>query len=77
MLAMKHSVIGEIRWTNPLQLIKEPMVPASRQLKPAYLAANEQPPNFPVKARTQMAIVNPQIVPNNQTECPSACLTHV
>lgn len=59
------SVIRGLEWTDPLQLIKEPMVPASRQLKPVYLAAKVQPPNFPVKARTQIATVNPQIVPGN------------
>jgi hypothetical protein len=72
MPAMRYSVIGEHDWTDPLQLIKEPMVPASRQLKPVYLAANVQPPNFPVKARTQRATVNPQIFPDNRMECQSA-----
>lgn len=52
--------------TDPLQLIKEPIVLASRQLKPVYLAASAQPPNFPVKARVQMASVNPHIVPNER-----------
>ena len=66
MPAMRHGAIGMHRRTDPLQLIKEPMVLASRQLNPVYLAANVQPPNFPMKARTQMAAVNPQIVP---TEC--------
>jgi hypothetical protein len=65
MPAMSYSVIRGLGWTDPLQLINEPMVPASRQLKPAYLAAKLQPPNFPIKARTQIATVNPQIVPNN------------
>jgi hypothetical protein len=74
MPAMRHSVIGVLGWTDPLQLIKEPMVLASRQLKPVYLAANVQPPNFPVKARTQMAAVNPQIFP---MECLLGSPTHM
>lgn len=53
--------------TDPLQLIKDPIVPASRHLKPAYLAASVHPPNFPMKARKQMATVNPHIVPNKRT----------
>ena len=63
--------------TDPLQLIKEPMVLASRQLKPVYLAAKEQPPNFPANARTQIATVNPQIFPDNRMECPSASSAHI
>ena len=73
---MSHSVMGRLWRTDPLQLIKEPMVPASRQLKPVYLAAKVQPPNFPVNARTQIAIVNPQIFPDNQMGCPSAGSAH-
>jgi hypothetical protein len=48
---------------DPLQLIKDPTVLASRQLKPVYLAAIVHPPNLPVKERTQIAAVNPQMVP--------------
>lgn len=52
--------------TNPLQLIKDPIVLASRQLKPVYLAANVHPPNLPMNARTQIATVNAHIVPNER-----------
>ena len=44
-------------------------MPDSRQLKPAYLAAIIQPPNFPVKASTQMAAVKAHIVPKQQNLC--------
>jgi hypothetical protein len=50
--------------TNPLQLIRDPIAPASRHWKPAYLAANVHPPNFPAKASTQTETVNAHIVPN-------------
>jgi hypothetical protein len=50
-----------------LQLISDPILLASRQLNPAkYLAAIVQPPNFPVKARKQMAIVYAQVMPGNK-----------
>ncbi len=58
--------------TNPLQLIKDPIVLASRQLKPVYLAANVHPPNLPMNARMQIAIVNAHIVPNERIEFLSA-----
>jgi hypothetical protein len=49
----------------PLQLINEPIVPDSLQLKPAtYLAANAQPPNLPTKAVNMIAIVYAQVIPN-------------
>jgi hypothetical protein len=49
----------------PLQLISEPIAPDSLQLKPAKnLAANAQPPNLPTKAVTMMAMVYPQVIPN-------------
>jgi hypothetical protein len=54
--------------TNPLQLINDPIVPASRQLKPAkYLAAIVHPPNFPTKAKVQMAIVYAHVMPRIRT----------
>ena len=52
--------------TDPLQLINDPIAPASRQLKPAYLAANAHPPNFPTKASAQIKIVNAHIVANER-----------
>jgi hypothetical protein len=48
---------------DPLQLIRVPMVLASRQLKPENLAAIVHPPNLPMKARVKIAIVYPQIIP--------------
>jgi hypothetical protein len=39
------------------------MVLASRQEKPAALAASVQPPILPVYARTMMAMVKPQTMP--------------
>ncbi len=53
--------------TDPLQLIKDPIAPASRHLKPVYLAASAHPPNFPTKASTQMETVKPHIVPNKKS----------
>ena len=53
--------------TDPLQLIKDPIAPASRHSKPAYLAANVHPPNFPKKASKHMKIVNAHIVANKRT----------
>jgi len=52
--------------TYPLQLIKVPIEFASRQLNPANLAAMVQPPNLPVNARLQIAIVNAQVMPGNR-----------
>ena len=43
--------------TYPLQLISEPMVLASLQLKPANLAATVQPPNLPKYASAHIATV--------------------
>jgi hypothetical protein len=52
------------RRTDPLQLIKDPIVLASRQLRPAkYLAVMVHPPNFPTNARTQMAMVYAHVMP--------------
>ena len=53
--------------THPLQLINEPMVPASRQEKPANLAARVHPVNFPKYASAQIATVNPQVMPMVKT----------
>jgi len=52
--------------TYPLQLINDPIVPASRQLKPADLAASVHPPIFPVKASTHITTVNAHIVPDER-----------
>jgi hypothetical protein len=49
---------------HPLQDIKDPIVLASRQLKPAAnRAARLHPPNFAVNATTQIAIVYPHVMP--------------
>jgi hypothetical protein len=63
--------------TDPLQLIKDPIAPASRHVKPAYLAANEHPPNLPMKASTQIEIVNAHIVPNKRTSISQSFATIV
>lgn len=46
-----------------MQLIKLPMVLASRHVKPANRAATVQPPNLPEYARTQIATVKPHVIP--------------
>ena len=67
-------VVGQ---TDPLQLIRDPIAPASRHVKPAYLAANAHPPNFPVKASTQIATVNAHIVPNKRPSISQSSATIV
>ena len=53
----------------PLQLINEPIVPDSLQLKPAkYLAATVQPPNLPTKAVNIIARVYAQVIPKQGIE---------
>ncbi len=49
--------------TYPLQLMREPIVLASLQVKPANLAATVQPPNLPKYAKAQIATVYPQVMP--------------
>jgi hypothetical protein len=51
---------SEILSTYPLQVIKEPIAPDSRQLKPVAAAAAEQPQNFERNEVTQRATVYPQ-----------------
>ena len=63
--------------TDPLQLIRDPIVPASRHVKPAYLAANVHPPNLPVKASTQIETVNAHIVPNKRPSISQSSATIV
>jgi hypothetical protein len=63
MTGFRHETAITLGPADPLQLIKDPMVLASRQLKPENLAAMVHPPNLPAKARIKIAIVNPQIVP--------------
>ena len=46
-----------------MQLIKLPIVLASRHENPENLAAAVHPPNFPKYARAQIAIVYPQVIP--------------
>ena len=50
-----------------MQLINEPIAPDSLQSKPAKnLAANAQPPNLPTKAVNIIAMVYPQVIPNQR-----------
>lgn len=52
------------RWeTHPLQLIRAPMAPDSRKLKPHILAAMEQGRNLAQKETTHSKIVYPQVIP--------------
>ena len=67
MKGFRHSDAMMLSHADPLQLIKDPIVLASRQWKPEYLAAIVHAPNLLMKARTQIATVNPQIVPNRRT----------
>ena len=55
----------EKMFINPLPLINEPIAPDSLQLKPAKnLAANAQLPNLATKAVNMIAMVYPQVIPN-------------
>lgn len=51
--------------TYPLQLIKAPIVLASRQGNPEILAAIVHPVNLPKNARLIIAMVNAQVMPCN------------
>lgn len=60
---------GESRKTNPLQLMRDPIAPASRTLNPAtHFAATKHPPNFPKNAQAIMAMVKPHVIPNIQRQ---------
>lgn len=47
----------------PLQLMRDPMAPDSRQLKPVPKAAAPHAKNLAEKATTQMRMVYPQVIP--------------
>lgn len=47
----------------PLQLIKTPIAPASRQLNPSNLEVVEAPVNFPTNATVMIRNVYPQVIP--------------
>jgi hypothetical protein len=47
-----------------LQLIKDPIAPASRHEKPTSFAAVPHAPNLPTKAREKIATVNFQVMPD-------------
>ena len=51
--------------TYPLQVIREPTVVASRQLKPSALDESVHPVNLPVKSSVAMKNTNPHAVPDN------------
>lgn len=52
-----------------MQLIKDPMVLDSRQLKPAkYLAAMQQPANLPMNAEKMIAMVYAHVIPRTKSQ---------
>ena len=60
---MRLGETAENNTTDPLQLIRDPIVLASRQLKPAILAATVHPKNLPKYDRQQIAMVKPHVIP--------------
>jgi hypothetical protein len=59
----------KVRTTNPLQLIKDPMVLDSRQSKPAkYLAAIQQPANLPMNTEKMITIVYAHVIPGTKSQ---------
>ena len=55
---------GEVGLTTyPLQLMNEPIAPASRHEKPIIFPATTQPPNLPQNDSAMIAKVNPQVMP--------------
>jgi hypothetical protein len=54
--------------TNPLQLIKDPIMLDSHQLKPAkYLSAVQQPANLPLKAEKMIAMYA-HVIPGTKSQ---------